>query len=44
MENGTYSGKFKILPDIDVAGNLTIAGPSSFLHVWSDKSFFIDIL
>ena len=43
MENATYSGKFKILPDIDVVGNLTIAGPNSFLHVWSDKSFFIDI-
>ena len=41
MENGTYSGKFKILPDIDVAGSLTIAGSNSSLHVWGEDDSFI---
>ena len=33
MENGTYSGKFKILPDTEATGSLTIAGSNSSLHV-----------
>lgn len=36
MENATYSGKFRILPGIDAAGSLTIAGSNSSLHVWGE--------
>ena len=42
MENATYSGKFKILPDTDATGSLTIAGPNSSLRVWSEDDTFID--
>ena len=42
MENSTYSGKFKILPDTDVAGSLTIAGSNSSLHVWGEDVSFIN--
>ena len=42
MENTIYSGKFKILPDTDVAGSLTIAGPNSSLHVWGEGFAPID--
>lgn len=42
MENATYSGKFKILPDTDVAGSLTIAGSNSSLHVWGEDFAYID--
>ncbi len=42
MENSTYSGKFKILPDTDVAGSLTIAGSNSSLHVWGEDFVPID--
>lgn len=42
MENTTYSGKFRILPDIDVAGSLTITGSNSSLHVWGEGFVPID--
>ena len=42
MENSTYSGKFKILPDTDVAGSLTIAGSNSSLHMWGEDFAYID--
>ncbi len=42
MENSTYSGKFKILPNTDVAGSLAIAGSNSSLHVWGEDVSFIN--
>ena len=42
MENATYSGKFKILPDTYATGSLTIAGSNSSLHVGGEGFVPID--
>ena len=42
LDKSKHGGYFKISPDREVPGNLSLDGPHSFLHVWDRKDISIE--
>ena len=41
LDKSKHAGNFKILPDREMPGNLSVDGPDSFVYIWDEK--FIDV-
>ena len=40
-DKSRHTGTFRVAPDREVHGNLSLDGPNTSLYLWDDKFFYI---